>query len=356
MMEQSNFFAISNTLQHWYEKNKRELPWRETNDPYIIWISEVILQQTRVNQGYDYFVRFIRRFPNIKALAEASEEDVLKQWQGLGYYSRARNLHAAAKQIEECFHGEFPKKYPDILSLKGVGEYTAAAIMSIAYRAPFAVIDGNVLRVISRLFMIDEPVDTARGKKTIAEIAQTILDPQHPDIHNQAIMDFGATLCKPKQPKCAECPLQAHCLAFAKNAVSKYPVKNKSTKTTKRYFHYFHIVYNNHTYIRKREANDIWKNLYEFPLIETPTSSTFPELQNTEAFCRIFKENRSIVFTHKLHIKHMLSHQIIYTDFYEAKIPASENFSLSNEFQKIPIDNISDFPVSRLIHKYLEKF
>lgn len=356
MIEQSDFFVISKTLQRWYEKNKRELPWRETKDPYIIWISEIILQQTRVNQGYDYFLRFIRRFPNVKVLAEASEEDVLKQWQGLGYYSRARHLHAAAKQIEENFQGKFPQSYSDLLSLKGVGEYTAAAIMSIAYRAPFAVIDGNVLRVISRLFMVNEPINAARGKKIIAEIAQTILDPQHPDIHNQAIMDFGATLCKPKQPKCAECPLQTHCLTFAKNAVMEYPIKNKTTKITKRYFHYFHIVYNNHTYLHKREADDIWKNLYEFPLIETSKPSIFPELQNTEAFSRIFGKNHSIVFTHKLHIKHILSHQIIDTNFYKVKIPDSEIFSLSDEFRKIPIDNISDFPVSRLIHKYLEKF
>ncbi len=356
MTESFDNFVISKTLHRWYEQNKRELPWRDTKDPYAIWISEVILQQTRVNQGYDYYLRFIRRFPNVKALAKASEEDVLKQWQGLGYYSRARNLHAAAKQIEEIFHGEFPKKYSDILSLKGIGEYTAAAIMSIAYREPFAVIDGNVLRVISRLFMIEEPVNSVRGKKKIAEIAHAILDPQHPEIHNQAIMDFGAMLCKPKQPKCTDCPLQVHCLAFAKNIVSKYPVKNKSTKITNRYFHYFHIIHNDHTYLCKREANDIWKNLYEFPLIETSKPSTFIELQNTASFTRLFGANHDILFTHQSHVKHILSHQIIHADFYKVKIPDSENFSFPDKFQKIPTEYITDFPVSRLIHKYMENF
>lgn len=356
MTESFDFFMISKTLQRWYEQNKRDLPWRETKDPYAIWISEVILQQTRVNQGYDYYLRFIRRFPNVKALAKASEDDVLKQWQGLGYYSRARNLHAAAKQIEKIFHGEFPKKYADVRSLKGIGEYTAAAIMSIAYHAPFAVIDGNVLRVISRLFMIEEPVNSVQGKKKIEEIALAILDPQHPDIHNQAIMDFGATLCKPKQPKCTECPLQVYCLAFARNVALEYPVKNKSTKTTTRYFHYFHIIHRNHTYLCKREANDIWKSLYEFPLIETSKPATFLELQNTASFIRLFGANRHILFTQQSQIKHILSHQTIYADFYKAEIPDSENFSLPDKFQKIRDEYILDFPVSRLIHKYLEKF
>lgn len=356
MRKEIDSFKISKTLQRWYHKNKRDLPWRETKDPYTIWISEVILQQTRVNQGYDYFLRFIDRFPNVKMLAKASQDEVLKQWQGLGYYSRARNLHAAAKQITEQFQGKFPETYIDILSLKGVGEYTAAAIMSIAYKAPFAVTDGNVSRVISRLFTLKEPINSVEGKKKIAEIAQTLLDPQQPDLHNQAIMDFGATICTPKQPRCSDCPLQNHCMAYENNAVSQYPKKNKLGKIRTRYFHYFYIVCKNNTYLRQREASDIWKNLYELPLIETPQPFTLPELQNTAVFHQLFGKNPSGIFIHQFHIKHTLSHQLIDTNFYKVEITNTETFSLPVEFFKIPINSITDYPVSQLINKYLEKF
>ena len=253
---------ISSLLQYWYAQHKRSLPWRETKAPYVVWISEIILQQTRVNQGNDYFLRFIERFPDIKSLAEASEDDVLKIWQGLGYYSRARNLYTAAKQVMEKFDGVFPSSYSDILSLKGVGEYTAAAVASIVYNLPYPVVDGNVFRVLSRLFTIETPIDSTIGKKYFNEIAQSILDEQHPGDHNQAIMEFGALVCTPKQPKCTECPLQSVCLAFEKKNVLNYPVKKGKTIQKERFFNYFHIEQNGYTYIKKRGDSDVWQNIY----------------------------------------------------------------------------------------------
>ena len=206
---------IAATLIHWYAENKRELPWRETTDPYRIWISEIILQQTRVVQGLEYFNRFMLRFPDVRALAEAPGDEVMKYWQGLGYYSRARNLHAAAKEIVEKFGGEFPRNYSDVLTLKGIGEYTAAAICSFAWKLPYAVVDGNVYRVLARIFGIDTPIDSNAGKKVFSGLAAELLDRQHPDLYNQAIMDFGAIQCTPKVPVCLYCPLREKCVALA---------------------------------------------------------------------------------------------------------------------------------------------
>lgn len=345
---------ISSLLQNWYAQHKRSLPWRDTNEPYIVWISEIILQQTRVNQGYDYFLRFIERFPDIKLLAEAPEDDVLKIWQGLGYYSRARNLHAAAKQIFEKFDGIFPTSYDTILSLKGVGEYTAAAVASIVYDLPHAVVDGNVYRVLSRLFAIDEPIDTTSGKKLFAETAQSILDEKHPGNHNQAIMELGALVCIPKQPKCMECPLQTVCLAFEQKNVSAFPVKKGKTVQKERFFNYFHIEHNGYTYINKRDNSDVWKNLYEFPLIETETQSDLLELQKNEEFTALFPSSGTIYFQHKLRIKHVLSHRIIHADFYRVELNQQTAFDLENKFIKIEFPSLFEYPVSRLIHKYLE--
>ena len=216
---------IAATLIHWYAENKRELPWRETTDPYRIWISEIILQQTRVVQGLEYFNRFMLRFPDVRALAEAPGDEVMKYWQGLGYYSRARNLHAAAKEIVEKFGGEFPRNYSDVLTLKGIGEYTAAAICSFAWKLPYAVVDGNVYRVLARIFGIDTPIDSNAGKKVFSGLAAELLDRRHPDLYNQAIMDFGAIQCTPKVPVCLYCPLRENCVALASGQVEKLPVK-----------------------------------------------------------------------------------------------------------------------------------
>lgn len=345
---------ISSLLQNWYAQYKRSLPWRETKDPYVVWISEIILQQTRVNQGIDYFLRFVEKFPDIKSLAEAPEDDVLKIWQGLGYYSRARNLHSAAKQIMEKFDEVFPVSYSDILSLTGVGEYTAAAVASIIYNLPYAVVDGNVFRVLSRLFAIEVPIDSTSGKNLFSETAQSILDEQHPGNHNQAIMELGALVCTPKQPKCTECPLQTVCLAFEKGNVLDFPVKKGKTIQKERFFIYFHIEQNGYTYIKKRDNSDVWKNLYEFPLIETQEQSDLLKLQANSDFLNLFQSVGEVYFQHNLRLKHELSHRIIHADFYRVELSEHSTFNFDGKFIKIESASLSEYPVSRLIHKYLE--
>lgn len=343
---------INNSLHKWYSQNKRTLPWREVNDPYLIWISEIILQQTRVDQGLSYFNRFIQSFPNVKSLAEADEEQVLKLWQGLGYYSRARNLHAAAKDIMERFGGTFPSGYKDILSLKGIGEYTAAAIASFSFGQPYAVVDGNVFRVLSRLFSIDDPIDSTMGKKVFTVLAQELLDRENPGTHNQAIMELGALQCVPNNPDCNKCPLIDKCLAYANNSISRYPVKQGKTTVKNRYFNYFDIRDRDHTYIVKRTQNDIWKNLYEFPLIETTENLPIELLLKEERFTSLFEKDIQIELLSQA--KHILSHRIIYANFY--KIEIAGNSLTGNMFIKIPASDIHNYPVSRLVHKYIEKY
>ncbi|CAK7006798.1 MAG: A/G-specific adenine glycosylase [Petrimonas sp.] len=345
---------ISNILQEWYECHRRILPWRDSKDPYVVWVSEVILQQTRVSQGYDYFLRFMEKFPDIKSLARAQEDDVLKAWQGLGYYSRARNLHAAARQVMEKFDGVFPSSHNDILLLKGVGEYTAAAVASIVFGLPYPVVDGNVYRVLSRLFAIEEPIDSTSGKKLFTETATSILDQQDPGNHNQAIMELGALICTPRLPKCQDCPLQSVCLAFERKNMSDFPVKKGKTIPKIRYFNYFHIEQNGYTYIQKREHSDIWKNLYEFPLIETEKQSDLFMLQDHPGLSTLFQAADEIFLQHKLRLRHVLSHQIILADFYRVEFSKQEMSGLEKKFIKIPATSISEYPVSRLIHKYLE--
>ncbi len=243
-MQEHQFLKIRQILKDWYEQNKRDLPWRNTKDAYKIWISEIILQQTRVNQGYNYYLRFIERFPNVKSLAEAEEQEVLKHWQGLGYYSRARNLHKTAKSVISEFNGKFPLHYNDILSLSGIGEYTAAAISSFAYNQPYAAVDGNIFRVLSRLVANETPIDTSKGKKEFTGIAKKLLDKNNPGTHNQAIMEFGAMYCTPKNPDCENCPLKEFCKAYKLNVVELLPIKQGKTKVTNRYFNYFFIKKN----------------------------------------------------------------------------------------------------------------
>lgn len=254
------------TLLGWYAAHKRELPWRDTSDPYRIWVSEVVLQQTRVAQGYDYFLRFMKRFPTVGALAEATEDDVLAAWQGLGYYSRARNLHAAARSIAAA--GEFPRSYKEVLALKGVGEYTAAAICSFAYGMPLAVVDGNVYRVLSRFFDIGTPIDSTEGRKYFKAMADELLDCGHPADYNQAIMDFGALQCTPQSPNCPGCPFRDSCSAYNRGVVAERPVKQGRVKVSERYFALVYVRSGNHCYLRKRPAGDIWQGLYEPLLLE----------------------------------------------------------------------------------------
>lgn len=353
-MENYKQLEISQLIIRWYIKNHRSLPWRKTNDPYKIWVSEIILQQTRVNQGLDYYLRFINQFPTVKSLADASEANVLKAWQGLGYYTRARNMHIAAKIIVEQFDSKLPQDYNEIKSLKGIGEYTAAAILSIAYNRPYAVVDGNVYRVLSRLFTIETPIDSSLGKKQFAQLAQEILDVNNPGLHNQAVMEFGALHCTPSQPMCESCPLKHLCQAHMLHQQVSFPVKQNRSKVRNRYFHYFNIDFQGYTFFKKREGNDIWKNMYEFPLIETDKETDLSDLFKNEHFQIMFAEaNISFQLNHKK-VKHVLTHQHIYASFYEV-IAVHLNSFFDHNFLKIRCDEIHQFPIPRLIHRYLEQ-
>ncbi|WP_298073729.1 A/G-specific adenine glycosylase [uncultured Bacteroides sp.] len=342
--------VFSRVLLDWYAEHRRELPWRETKDPYRIWISEIILQQTRVVQGYEYFLRFVERFPDLVALAEADEDEVMKYWQGLGYYSRARNLHAAARSM----NGVFPRTYEGVRALKGVGDYTAAAICSIAYDMPYAVVDGNVYRVLSRYFGVEVPIDSVQGKKLFASLAQEMLDEKHVALYNQAIMDFGAIQCTPQSPSCMFCPLADSCSALATGKVALLPIKQYRTKTTDRYFTYIYICVGGQMLLRKRTGNDIWRNLYELPLIETDRQMTVEELLLASELKELGTDVEPIVRPLQIGVKHVLSHQIIHADFYEMIFPADiQGFS---DYIRIGQREWTRYAVPRLIHQFLEKY
>ena len=348
---ENNCSFFSETLLEWYGLNKRDLPWRESKDPYIIWLSEIILQQTRVEQGLPYFLRFVDRYPDVLSLANADEDEVLKLWQGLGYYSRARNLHQAAKQIRDDYEGIFPDRYEDVLSLKGVGAYTAAAIMSFGYRKHYAAVDGNVYRVLARIFGIDDFIDTSRGQKIFQELASKLQSRAYPDLHNQAMMDFGALQCTPASPSCIECPFKDKCFAFNSGEVGALPKKRGKVLVKDRFFNYLDICAKGHRHLRKREYKDIWKGLYEFPLIETNTNISFDELVKMRDFKDLMDESSrfDLEFTHSC--KHVLSHQVIHANFYRIKTEIFEN----ENFEDIPIDSIDEYAVPKMIENYLKK-
>lgn len=336
-------------IEEWYRKNGRVLPWRDTRDPYKIWISEIILQQTRVNQGYNYYCRFIRRFPDVCSLAEAEEDEVMRYWQGLGYYSRARNLHAAAKMIVD--RGFFPTDYKDILALKGVGDYTAAAIASFAFNQPCAVVDGNVYRVLSRWMGIDKPIDSTTGKKLFASLANELLDKQNPALYNQAIMDFGALQCTPAAPECSICPLVDSCMAYQQHKVTELPVKQHKTKTRNRFFTYFFIHSGDAVFIKKRDEDDIWKNLYELPLIESESDLSEEDLLASEKFISLFEgQKMDWLRLCSKKTKHVLSHQVIWTDFYEVNL-VNQTCQLDG-YIRVRVEDLYKFPVSRLISRF----
>lgn len=349
-MSENKEHPFSVKVISWYSLNKRELPWRQTKDPYRIWLSEVILQQTRVNQGYDYYMKFIAQYPTVEMLAKAPENEVLKLWQGLGYYSRARNLQTAAKTIVKNYNSIFPIDYADILSLKGVGEYTAAAIVSFAYDKPYAVVDGNVYRVLSRVFGISTPIDTSQGKKMYRLLAEELLDKSRPGLYNQAIMDFGALQCKPQSPDCIICPVTDICMAYAQNKVKDYPVKQGRTKVRERFFHYFDIRFGEYTYLQKRTEKDIWKNLYEYPLIETNVDIDLETLLKSEDFNELFGQSGVKSISYAVTIKHVLSHQVIHAAFYRVEI----NTNRIEKAEMIHSASLNDYPVSRLMHKYID--
>jgi A/G-specific adenine glycosylase len=299
---------FSSEIIIYYNKHHRKLPWRVTKDPYVIWISEVILQQTRVDQGLPYFYKFIAKYPDVESLAGAAEDEVFKLWQGLGYYSRAANMLKTAKEVKEKFDGKFPENHAELLKLKGIGEYTAAAIASFAYNLPFPVVDGNVFRVLSRYFGIDKPVPESR--KIFAEVALGLMASHDPALFNQAIMEFGAMVCVPKNPFCQDCSLKAGCFAFNQKKIDAFPVKKPAKAKKHRYFYYLCLSDSKEQiYLRKRSGKDIWKNLYEFPLLEysceTPPAKVLEDMSNKLG---IFSELNIISSQSKTHV---LSHQII---------------------------------------------
>ena len=348
-----SFKYISNKLTGWYKNNKRDLPWRDISDPYRIWISEIILQQTRVNQGLSYYNRFIERFPSVVLLADAKEDDVLKHWQGLGYYTRARNLHKAAQQIKTNFNGIFPSAHSDIIQLPGIGDYTAAAVSSFAYNEPYAVVDGNVYRVLSRLFSIQTPIDSSAGKKEFSVLAQNLISKSEPGIHNQALMEFGALQCVPVSPDCDKCPLQSVCMAFEMNIVTLLPVKSKKKKSSNRYFNYLYIQFQGNTYLQKRVANDVWQNLFEFPLIESDHLLNATELTANDNFKSLMFEIEQVDINKISNpMKHILSHRVIFAQLISITI-SNQNESM-NKFYQVPLNEIDHFAVSRLMELFLE--
>lgn len=341
---------FSKCLIQWYLQNKRELPWRATKDPYKIWLSEIILQQTRVEQGMSYYFKFIDTFPDVKKLADASEEEVLKLWQGLGYYSRARNLHYSANYIVHNFKGVFPSTYKEIIKLKGVGDYTASAIVSISFNEPHAVVDGNVYRVLARYFGIETPINSTKGIKEFKQLAQELIDVNNPGTHNQAVMEFGARLCKPQNPDCLICPLQSKCVAFAKNKVKELPVKEKKINITKRFFNFMVIHTPDDTTLLEKRTKGIWQNLYQFPLIETKKEVSETEIINSKKFDELFENLEvSLKLYNSTDIVHKLSHQHIHTKFW---IVASANSSKFN----LLWENVNKYPVPVLIHNFLTQY
>ena len=344
--------TFAQTLLNWYHVNKRDLPWRSTNDPYIIWLSEIILQQTRVDQGLPYFNKFAQSYPTVGDFAQATEDEILKHWQGLGYYSRGRNMHKTAQMVMEEHAGYFPRDYDRLIKLKGVGEYTAAAISSFSGNEAKAVVDGNVFRLLARYFGISEPINTTRGKKIFTALAQELLDQEQPGLFNQAIMEFGSLQCKPKNPDCSTCPLQIECVARKENRVNDLPVKLKTAGVRNRYFNYLILVQDGNLAMHKREGRDIWQNLYQFPLIETSVPIAAHELLHTPEFETSWGKNARIKGITGP-VKHQLSHQRIHAQFIEIagfKVIDTQNFTWT------PLDQVEALAQPKLISDFSKKF
>jgi A/G-specific adenine glycosylase len=311
---------FTQTLLHWHaHHNRRSMPWKGETDPYKIWLSEIILQQTRVEQGLAYYLRFVATYPTIAELAAAEDEAVFKLWEGLGYYSRCRNLLAAARQVMQQFGGHFPGNYADILSLKGVGPYTAAAIASFGFGLPHAVVDGNVIRVLARFYGIDEPFDTTAGKERFTQEADAHLAQHEPAAYNQAIMDFGATVCKPAAPLCLQCPMQKKCIAFLHQRVESLPVKSKKLIKKDRHFYYFIFRHQQQTLVRQRNSKDIWQDLYEFLLLEEASSAFTSNDQYLKKARKLLPATTSVVAAHGP-FRQLLTHQTIYAHFVECTV------------------------------------
>ena len=340
-------------IYHWYNRYKRDLPWRESRDSYRIWLSEIILQQTRVEQGLRYYEAFTDRFPTVFALAEANEDEVLKLWQGLGYYSRARNLHKTAKKIANEYNGLFPGNFSKLIELPGIGEYTAAAISSIAFGEEKAAVDGNVYRVLSRIYGIATPIDSSAGKREFLDLANQLIRGSEPGTHNQALMEFGALHCVPSAPDCETCPVSQYCIARQTEKVRSLPVKAGKTRQRNRYFHYLVICHNDSTFLTRRTAKDIWQNLFEFPLIETQ-STKLSSRRLVEEITELTGNRTPLTLRHETNWKiHLLSHQRIHYRFliFEAK-----EIRLSTRLVKVNKKDIFNFATPKLTENFLQEY
>ncbi|MFT6849944.1 MAG: A/G-specific adenine glycosylase [Sphingobacteriales bacterium] len=342
---------FSDRLIAWYKQNGRDLPWRQTSNPYPIYLSEIIMQQTRVEQGLPYYNKFLKNFPTVADLARADEDEILKNWQGLGYYSRARNMHKAMRIIHHDLDGKFPNNYQDLIKLPGVGDYSASAISSFAFKEVKAVVDGNVYRFLSRFFGESAPIDTGKGQKIFKELATELISPEEPDSFNQGIMEFGATICKPKNPNCTDCIFNRECKAFADENVFDFPVKSRKTKIRTRYFNYLICTFKDTTYLLKRGEKDIWQGLFDFPMIETSNLQDWTNLAQDPQAPYLTKSN--VIKAPRLteEIKHILSHQVIIARFWEVEL----NNYLDSNLLEIKSKDIHKFASSRLLEKYLEK-
>ena len=356
-MNSPESFFFSQALLTWYSRHQRSLPWRETCNPYAIWLSEIILQQTRVKQGLPYYQVFISNYPTINDLAAAPEDEVMRHWQGLGYYSRARNMHHTAQYISQELNGRFPDSYAQLVKLKGIGPYTAAAIASFAFKEKVAVLDGNVFRVLARVFGVAEDISSPAGKKAFQLLADSLIPADQPDTYNQAIMEFGAIQCTPHLPDCLFCPLQQNCFAFRNGLVQVLPHKTKAKASRERYFHYFVLHYQNQYYLRKRSQSDIWQGLYDFYLHETDTP-TLPEDILSEELQVLTQANAlpAVKAISEVY-KHVLTHQKIYAKFYLVPLQfrLREEVTATTGLSLFAKPDIEKLPKAVMIDKYLKK-
>ena len=340
---------FADELLKWYNDNKRDLPWRNTTDAYIIWLSEVILQQTRVEQGMPYFYRFLERYPDVSSFAAADEDDILKLWQGLGYYSRGRNMLKTARLVKEQYNGVFPVSYTELIKLKGIGSYTAAAIASFAANEARAVVDGNVYRVLARYFGLDEPINSINAKKIFQDIADDLINKKTPGMHNQAMMEFGAMLCKPKNPDCRICPVRAGCYAFNNNAITVLPQKIKKLKIRGRYLNYFLVTDGTTILMNKRDETDIWANMHDLPLVETSAYVSSAELVNLHKVKEFFGENVQISKTFSIK-KHVLTHQHLHTQFIHID---NRPIKLEQKWFYTEVNNLQNLPMPKIIFIFI---
>jgi len=340
---------LSDELIQWYLNNKRDLPWRNTINAYIIWLSEIILQQTRVEQGMPYFHRFLEKYPDVKAFAAADEGEILNLWQGLGYYSRGRNMLKTARQVVEEFDGEFPVKYEQLIHLKGIGEYTASAISSFSSNQAKAVVDGNVYRVLARYFGISEPINSIKGKKLFQDVADDVLNKENPGLHNQAMMEFGAMLCKPKNPDCNICPVRSDCYAYNNDAIALLPQKLKTVKIRERFLNYIVVTDGDAILMNKRDEKDIWANMYDFPLLESSHMLTAEEVLQLPEFKSHFGENSLIINNYPIK-KHVLTHQHLHAQFIHIN---NEPIKLEQKWFYIDVNILKNIAMPKIIFIFI---